>query len=70
MLFLNPCCDKVHFDVTVPTVEDRIAQMVAKLYFEPNVEPVFYDDSYGYRPIRWRMEPSFQELPVHRRAGD
>ena len=24
--------------------------MVAKLYFEPNVEPIFYEDSYGYRP--------------------
>lgn len=34
----------------VPTVEDRIAQMVAKLYFEPCVEPIFYEDSYGYRP--------------------
>lgn len=34
----------------VPTVEDRVAQMVAKLYFEPQVEPIFYDDSYGYRP--------------------
>ena len=34
----------------VPTVEDRVAQMVAKIYFEPNVEPVFYEDSYGYRP--------------------
>ena len=34
----------------IPTVEDRIAQMVAKLYFEPGVESVFYEDSYGYRP--------------------
>jgi len=34
----------------IPTVEDRIAQMVAKLYFEPCVEPLFYEDSYGYRP--------------------
>ena len=34
----------------VPTVEDRVAQMVAKLYFEPNVEAMFYEDSYGYRP--------------------
>lgn len=34
----------------VPTVEDRVAQMVAKLYFEPCVEPLFYEDSYGYRP--------------------
>ena len=31
----------------IPTVEDRIAQMVAKLYLEPNVEPIFYEDSYG-----------------------
>jgi RNA-directed DNA polymerase len=34
----------------VPTVGDRIAQMVAKLYFEPMVEPFFLPDSYGYRP--------------------
>lgn len=34
----------------VPTVADRIAQMVAKLYFEPMVEPYFHPDSYGYRP--------------------
>ena len=34
----------------IPTVEDRIAQMVAKMYFEPLVEPMFYSDSYGYRP--------------------
>src|SRR5690606_5484366 len=34
----------------VPTVEDRIAQMVTKLYFEPDVEATVYEDSYGYRP--------------------
>ena len=34
----------------VPTVEDRVAQMVAKIYLEPKVEPLFYEDSYGYRP--------------------
>lgn len=34
----------------IPTVEDRIAQMTAKMYFEPCVEPMFYADSYGYRP--------------------
>lgn len=34
----------------IPTVEDRIAQMVVKLYFEPNVDSIFYEDSYGYRP--------------------
>jgi RNA-directed DNA polymerase len=34
----------------IPTVADRVAQMVVKLYFEPLVEPVFHPDSYGYRP--------------------
>jgi RNA-directed DNA polymerase len=34
----------------VPTVSDRIAQMVVKLEFEPTVEPHFLPDSYGYRP--------------------
>jgi len=36
----------------VPTVADRIAQMVVKLVFEPMVEPHFHRDSYGYRPGR------------------
>ncbi len=34
----------------VPTVADRVAQMVVKLTFEPTVESVFLPDSYGYRP--------------------
>jgi RNA-directed DNA polymerase len=34
----------------IPTVGDRVAQMVAKLYLEPELEPVFHTDSYGYRP--------------------
>lgn len=33
----------------VPTVGDRICQMVTKLVFEPKVEPYFLQDSYGYR---------------------
>ena len=36
----------------VPSVADRVAQMVAKIYFEPKVEPYFHKDSYGYRPNR------------------
>ena len=36
----------------VPTVADRVAQTVAYLYLEPEVEPVFHRDSYGYRPGR------------------
>lgn len=34
----------------VPTVEDRTAQMVARMNLEPLLEPIFCDDSYGYRP--------------------
>ena len=34
----------------IPTVADRIAQMVAKIYLEPLLEPHFHPDSYGYRP--------------------
>jgi len=34
----------------VPTVADRVAQMVAKGALEPLVEPHFHKDSYGYRP--------------------
>ena len=34
----------------IPTVSDRVAQMVAKMYLEPIVAPQFHEDSYGYRP--------------------
>ncbi len=34
----------------IPTVGDRVAQMVAKLHLEPLIEPQFHVDSYGYRP--------------------
>jgi len=34
----------------VPTVADRIAQTVVRMYLEPKVEPAFHPDSYGYRP--------------------
>lgn len=36
----------------IPTVGDRIAQMVAKIYLEPSCEPYFHKDSYAYRPDR------------------
>ncbi len=36
----------------IPTVGDRIAQMVVKMYLEPELERVFHHDSYGYRPNR------------------
>ena len=36
----------------IPNVVDRIAQTAAALALEANVEQVFHDDSYGYRPGR------------------
>ncbi len=40
----------------VPTVADRVAQTVVKLYLEPEVEPLFHPDSYGYRPGRSALQ--------------
>jgi RNA-directed DNA polymerase len=40
----------------IPTVTDRIAQMVAKIYLEPKLEPYFHKDSYGYRPKKSAIE--------------
>ena len=34
----------------VPTVADRMAQMVVKMVIEPILDPIFLADSYGYRP--------------------
>lgn len=34
----------------IPTVSDRVAQMVVKMCLEPEIEPHFHPDSYGYRP--------------------
>jgi RNA-directed DNA polymerase len=40
----------------IPTVSDRIAQMVVKIYLEPNIEPQFHENSYGYRPNKSGLE--------------
>jgi len=40
----------------IPTVTDRIAQMIVKMYLEPKVEPYFHKDSYGYRPMKSAIE--------------
>jgi len=34
----------------VPTVSDRVAQTAVKLMIEPILDPLFHEDSYGYRP--------------------
>ena len=43
-------------ELGVPTVSDRIAQMVAKMYLEPEIDPYFHPDSYGYRPSKSAIE--------------
>ena len=40
----------------VPTVSDRIAQTVVKQLIEPDLEPVFLPDSYGYRPNKSALD--------------
>ncbi len=36
----------------IPTIDDRIAQMIVRNRLEEKVEPIFLDNSYGYRPNR------------------
>ena len=36
----------------IPNVVDRVAMVAAAMALEPGVEPVFHEDSYGYRPGR------------------
>ncbi|WP_335967309.1 reverse transcriptase domain-containing protein [Galbibacter sp. PAP.153] len=34
----------------IPTISDRIGQMVVKMYLEPRLEVIFNPNSFGYRP--------------------
>ena len=34
----------------IPTVTDRVAQMVAKAWIEPRLEAIFHSSSFKYRP--------------------
>ena len=40
----------------IPTVSDRVAQMVVKNRMEPLVDPLFLSDSYGYRPEKSALD--------------
>ena len=40
----------------IPTIADRIAQMVVKNQLEPELEKQFHSDSYGYRPGKSALE--------------
>ena len=43
---------EVQFDVTVPTIRDRVVQTAVKLVVEPIFEADFEPNTYGYRPRR------------------
>ena len=40
----------MHYETTVPTVKDRVVQMVVKLVIEPLLEADFVPCSFGFRP--------------------
>src|SRR5258706_12021106 len=40
----------------LPTVADRVAQMVVKQLIEPDLDPLFLADSYGYRPRKSALD--------------
>ena len=40
----------------IPTVADRVAQMVVKLAIEPILDPIFLTDSYAYRPKKSALD--------------
>ncbi len=46
----------MQFDECVPTIADRVAQTVVKMVLEPEVEPIFHPDSYGYRSGRSALD--------------
>ena len=40
----------------MPTVADRVAQMVVKQVIEPDLDAVFLTNSYGYRPRKSALD--------------
>jgi RNA-directed DNA polymerase len=44
--------EEVHYETTVPTIRDRVAQTAAKLVLEPIFEADLEPNAYGYRPKR------------------
>ena len=56
----------MQFDVTVPTIRDRVVQTAAKLVLEPIFEADLEDSAYGYRPRRSGIDAVKE---VHRLIG-
>jgi RNA-directed DNA polymerase len=60
--------EEVHYETTVPTIRDRVAQMAALLILEPIFESDFLDCSYGFRPGR-NAHQALEEIRDHLKAG-
>jgi len=53
----------------IPTISDRVAQMVVKEYLEPGFEKVFSQHSYGYRPNK-NAHQALESVRVNCRKSD
>src|SRR5262245_3320242 len=51
----------------IPTVADRIAQTVVKAKLEPQIEPLFHPNSFGYRPGRSALDAGLDAVGHARR---
>src|SRR5262249_8910596 len=52
----------------IPAVRDRVAQEVLRLLLSPLFEPIFHDDSYGFRPARNCHQAVERVLELHRQG--
>jgi RNA-directed DNA polymerase len=53
--------EEVHYETTVPTIRDRVAQTAAKLILEPIFEADFEPNAYAYRPKK-SAQDAIQEV--------
>ena len=52
----------------IPAVRDRVAQEVLRLLLSPIFEPIFHNDSYGFRPARNCHMAVERVLELHRQG--